>query len=140
VIIACELFIFVLILTLILFLGSQARSLQDIDNQKEAFRHDLSEKRELFFYDHKLLTGDDIVVAAKKYNKLYDMKIQLGEVGGSSWYNNPTGVLTKDSSDLLWGEDNIRSALAKNITKHYRSSLEKDYYGNITSIVFTRAD
>lgn len=136
-----ELIVFTALISTIAFLSGQAREMQSSEIQKQDLRTELSNKRELYFYDNKVLTGNDVLVAVRKYTKVYNMRIQLGATGGTNWYNAPEG-LSVDSDDSVWEIDRIRDQLSiyGNLNHKYRSTLEREDSGYVSTLVFTRED
>lgn len=125
--------LFTVLLTAIGYLGYEAREISVDNSNREALRQELRVKRELYSYDNKTLTLDDILLATKKYTKVYSISIQLGGVGSTSWE-----TLTEDDSESKWSIDRLRGLFNDDLGGVYESVLVKDLSGGIVGFKFTR--
>jgi hypothetical protein len=91
--IAINLVLFSAILLIIVFLSGSAKTLFNIDNERQAVKKDLAVYRDLYQYDNKTLTGDEVLTAVRKYSRVLDMNIQTGIVDATPlqyWFFNGT--------------------------------------------------
>lgn len=133
--IAIELIVFVVLLGFIVYVAGVSQNLLSIGQDRKAFNTELGIQRELSQFNNRPMTGDDVIVAVKKYTKLYDMRIEQGSEGSNTFF-----ILSKTSSEITWGEDNIRLQMGSDIQKAYTSKIIRTPDGEVSAIQFNRDD
>lgn len=124
-----SLILFSLVLTFTAYLGISAKQITGIKADRDHLNAELKEYRQLYSYNGMTLTGDDVLIAVKRYTRVYNMYIET----------NHRGVIEIKASDpeSFWSLDNIRRLMGDNVYQQYVSSLIEDEYKTVTGIRFS---
>lgn len=127
-----ELIVFSALLSIVIVLGQQGRSLLATHEDNKAIAQEMRAYQEFSNYDNRELTGDDMVLAIKKYSKAYNVCIvqdpnndgvfdelkrdvdNNGSIDLKGYYSKNTGNTTTH-----WKEENIRLLLGDLIYSTY---------------------
>lgn len=120
-------------LSIVMFASQSTMQLFRIEQERRDIRNEIAALRELYEYKDRTVTGDDVLLAVKKYTRLYQIEIELGEVGSGNWL-----VLTDRSTDEEWNVENIRKRMGDNVYNTYKSELVISDTDVIEKLVFRR--
>ena len=123
-----SLILFSLLLSFIVYLAVSTNDLRNIKDAKVQLSQEMQDYRQLYFYNNRTLTGDDVLLAVKKYTGVYNMSIQTMNGGRIT-------LLTSDP-ESWWSLDNVRRLMGDSVYRHYVSNLVIDEYGVITGMSF----
>lgn len=131
--IAISLVLFSLLLSFIVYLSGTARDFLNIGVEQRSFNQELAEQRSLYAYNNRVILGDEVLLAVKKYTQVRNMRIEVGDVNSGLFYE-----LGENDSDAVWDLNRVRVAMGPNIYEKYKGSLDRDSSGAIFRITFVR--
>lgn len=127
-----SLFLFAILLSFIIPITSLSEGMMGVHLERKAMRNDLLAQREIMFYSNKYLTGDDLMMAAEKYGRTLDIRVDLGTNRGNQ-------VLTIDEwavSSQNYNVSQLRKFLGSTALGEFHSTLLRDSSGTISGISF----
>lgn len=130
--IAITLVVFSVVVGVIVYVGNIGNDLMDVYEKKNDVKETLKLSREIYGYMDKVITGNDVLIAVKKFTRLYDMKIEVGFKGSGVWI-----LLDSEGDPEEWKLDIVSERMGRSINENYLSKLIFDENGDIVGIEFT---
>lgn len=120
---AIELIVFAALLSIIVVLGAQGRSMLVAQQKTENFASEMTVYRELATINNKEVTGDDMLLTIKKYSRLHNVCI-VNDGNSDGVFDNIL-YLSKNipDNDIRWKEKQIRTILGDLIYSTYNAKF-----------------
>lgn len=144
-----SLFMFVIFMSFVSYLGAVGFDLLSITESKRGLQKELVSQREMAIFNDTTVTHDDIIIASKKYKKQYRILVQPFEtytdINVELTVDPHDYYLTELDSDASWDKDVIDKKLsalegyASVDSVRYSSKLIRDKNTDlVTTLLFTK--
>ena len=123
IIIVMELLVFAVLVSIIVVLSSQGRGMLVTHENNKAISQEMRAYKEFSSYDNRGITGDDMILAVKKYARAYNVCIVHDNDANGVFETISYSSKNAPDHSVRWEEEKIRAILGDLIYSNYMAKF-----------------